>query len=380
MQGQQAGGCLASTVGKPVRSMSQLHDVASRFGLPLAEVLFIEFNRSGVWTEDPEIPVGYRARFLCDEQFSDKEPMYFAVPVRCPAGSLFSIKADGQLRFDEFEVGPTTELEIDTCDTSYFRRNRTVLNLNSNRRGNCGGCKQCVHNYPIYDGRVLKDQVQLNSDDIISRFLEGVMSSSGWTSLSHLHQVAVVTGLFSDENEALAHLGSVRQVAANYGFHGSIFFLGCEINSAEAVVRLAELAPISFAYAIDCFDDREQRLAPRKGQWSLDSVYATLSLARQQGIETSYAYVAGIDPLPIMAETAERFADACSRHPIVNIYQMQHPSQTELLQEEAESLDYYLEARAIFEGHYASRGLYPNNWENYRSLWYHQCGPYSITE
>ena len=131
--------------------------ISASFNIPISEVVFIELNRMEVWLSKSQVPVSFRARFLCNDKFSKKPSFYFAVPVKNKGETRFYINEDNCLMLASYNLGEVTALEIDTCDCSYFRRNKMVLNLNSNQRGNCSGCAYCVHNYPIYDNRVLKD-------------------------------------------------------------------------------------------------------------------------------------------------------------------------------------------------------------------------------
>lgn len=113
----------------------EIHTIkdAQRMGLiydiPLSEVLFCELNRTGVFLQDGQVPVNFRVRFLCDEIFSPKPPVYFAIPVKNSDKTRFVIDKNSDLKLGSFLLGKVTNIEIDTCDCSYFRKGKKVLKL-----------------------------------------------------------------------------------------------------------------------------------------------------------------------------------------------------------------------------------------------------------
>jgi len=140
------------------------------------------------------------------------------------------------------------------------------------------------------------------------------------------------------------------------------------------LTEVKKYQPFSLCYAIDCFTDRNRRLARRKSNYSIPQIIQTLSWALENGFETTFAYIVGIDPLKDVFEWVARLRQYVNRFPIVNIYQIQHPDQKRIMTPEAYNLDYFLKARRIFESIFIQTSLRPHNWENYRSLWTHWFG------
>ena len=352
--------------------VQEMKAIAREFDMQLSEVIFIEFNRTGVWLPERQVPVGFRARFLCDDIFSSKPPVYFAVPVKDKEETKFSVAKNLHLKIDGFSLGKVTVLEIDTCDRSYFRKDKKVLNLNSNRRGGCSGCAYCIHNYPIYDQRVLKDGSRISSKDKIRNFLEKeIMEKNGLCDLSSFEQIAIVTGLFPSEKSTVKHIANVREVASRLRFQGEIFFLGSELRSDHALLELKNYTPFSFCYAVDCFTEREIRLNKRKADHPMLEIPKTLDWARKCGFETTFSCIIGVDPLEDVIKNIKELKRHANRFPIVNIYQIQHPDQRLILAKGADKLNFFLQARMIFESVFSDTSLKPRNWENYRSLWTH---------
>lgn len=369
---------------KLIKSVGSIEDatMASEiFGIPMPEVVFCEMNRTGVSLELHQVPVKFRVRFLCDEIFSNKSPMFFALPVKNSRQTKFRVDKNSSLFFNHSCIGDTTNVELDTCDCSYFRKNKRVLNLNSNRRGDCFGCTFCIHNYTLYDNRVLKDDRKIIDKDSLKNFLEKeIMPKNGFPDLGCLEQIAIVTGLFGQEDLAVKHIVNVRKVAEALGFRGTIFYLGCELLSKKSFEILKDYQPISLCYSIDCFDHREEFMVHKKGKITLINIAQALGYALNRGFEATFSYIVGLDSLESMAKNVEFFSRYVNRFPIVNIYQTQHSQQRKNMTPEATHLEYFLKARKLFEQAFAGRGLYPRNWENYRSLWYHKFNSVDLLE
>jgi len=352
-----------------VRESQVFENLADVYGVSASEIRYIDFNRTGVYLPNNKIPVDFRARFKTEVTSSGiPRETYFALPVRCREDSNYSIWADNTLRFNDDAFGIIEKVELDTCDTSYTR-GPGLINLNSRRRGNCRGCKTCVHNYEdLYDGRVLKDNKSLISREDISDFfhqkeVEGVK-------ISELNQIAVVTGLFGSEQEVINHMDLINKVVGEKGFDGELLYFGCEVNSKEALQRLADLGNFTLIYAIDVFANRDSVLAESKNKLSLENANETLGKAKSLGINSTYAYIIGVDSLDIVEMETKKLNDSITQFPVINIYQVQHPQQVEVMPEEAKSLEYYIQARQTLENVFEDGGLKPKPWENYRPLWY----------
>ena len=102
----------------------------------------------------------------------------------------------------------------------------------------------------------------------------------------------------------------------------------------------------------------------------MEKARETLQRAKEKEIQTTYAYIAGIDELEIMERGAERLMDTITRFPIVNIYQVQTLGQIRVMTPSAKTLEYYLHSRKIFERIFKETNFKPRRWENYRPLWY----------
>jgi len=206
------------------------------------------------------------------------------------------------------------------------------------------------------------------------------MAQNQFDDLSQIEQIAIVTGLFDSEEETVRVIGNVSSVASEFGFDGTIFFFGSEIRTREALKTAQSAGLSSFCYALDCFTDRERRLNKRKGNYPVDKIMGTISYARELGLETTFAYIVGMDTLSVIQDGIVKLSPLVNRFPIVNIFQRQVPEQTAIMSHEANCLNYFLKAREIFEDIFENTSLRPHNWENYRSLWTHYFRGHYIPE
>ena len=341
--------------------------LAETYDIPTEEVGLIDFNRTGVSLPNGEVPVRFRVRFNGELLYPDGPPSWYALPVRLNGDTAFSV-ADGELRFGDTTVGSVGELFLDTCESSY-QRGPHLLNLNSRSRSNCGGCRACVHNYKnLYDSTVLHDQEQLVTRADMERFFDEKQATG--LDVTALQQIAVVTGLFGSEDAVIEHMQLLAETVRARGFSGELMYFGCEVNSDEGLDAFADIGHIALVYAVDNFTKRDRLLAKVKAGMSLADAKDTMQRAKDRGIETTFAYIAGVDPIDDLVEGFELFKDAITRFPVVNIYQVQTTSQVKVMEEGAKRLEYYVQARRAIEEVMADTPLRPKRWENYRPLWY----------
>lgn len=347
---------------------SEWYDLAFKYGVSPQEVGLIDFNRTGVCLGDNDVRVGFRVRFN-GTLFYNNDLSWFALPVRNSSDSNFHIR-NSKVYFKDFQIGIIDRPVLDTCNTSYQRGGR-LLNLNSRSRSNCIGCKACVHNdKSLYDNTVIKDRHELRTrQDIDNFFYEKERLGMN---TSELEQIAVVTGLFRDENETLEHLRDVYNVAIDHKFSGELMYFGCQLMSAAALRDFSKLGKTAIVFAIDNFTSRKENLSKAKSSLSLEDFYVSMSVAKSLGIETTFAYIAGVDDLSAISENFTYFFNVCTRFPVVNIFQIQTDLQAQALYDGAKNLEYYLQARRAIESAFFNSNMRPRRWENYRPLWYRE--------
>lgn len=337
------------------------------YNVPIEEVGLIDFNRSGVCLPNNEVATNFRVRFKGKLMYRDNISSWYALPVRKEGDTNFKVDNE-RLYFKDSVVGELNNLTLDTCEASY-RRGPNLLNLNSRSRSNCGGCRACVHNYKnLYDETVIHDQKQLLTKEDIEKFFDS--EDNYEIDVSKLKQIAVVTGLFGSEGAVVDHMKLISEVVKPRGFNGELMYFGCEVNSEGALDELSQLGNFSLIYAIDNFTKRDQLLAKTKSLITIEDAKKTLDIAKDRGIETTFAYIAGIDPISDMRKGFIKLKDSITKFPIVNIYQVQTPGQIKAMDYDARGLEYYMQARNVIEDVMFDTKLRPKRWENYRPLWY----------
>ncbi|MBQ9012174.1 MAG: hypothetical protein IJ094_01115 [Bacilli bacterium] len=348
---------------KMIDNINDYYDLSMKMNIPVSEIIQIDLNRCGIYLPNNEVRENFRVRFK--GQIYGDYVTWYALPVRNEKNTNFSA-SDNHIFFKNQIIGDlSSTLMLDTCENSY-QRGPNLLNLNSRSRSNCGGCKACIHNYKnFYDNTVIKDQKGLYSKEDIANFFDNKKID-----VSQLVQIAVVTGLFHGEMEAVNHMELINEVAKKRGFNGELMYFGCEINSREALSLLSKISNFSLIYAYDNFTKRKDILTKSKSILKIDDVLNTLNCAKSLGINTNISYIAGIDSLKAMEEGFRLIKDSITKFPIINIYQTQNMQQVNAMDEDACYLEYYLNARKMIEQILKDKCFKPKRWENYRPLWY----------
>lgn len=350
--------------------IGEWYDIASKYNVSPQEVGLIDFNRTGVCLDNHDVRVGFRTRFNGSILYGN-DLSWFALPVRDPIDSNFHIEND-KIYFKNHQIGVIDGPVLDTCDTSY-QRGEHLLNINSRSRSNCAGCKACVHNDKnLYDDTVIKDRHELRTLADIEQFFREREKLG--LKIDQLDQIAVVTGLFANEEEVLQHMKDVHKVVKKHGFKGELMYFGCQLMSPGALKEFAGLDNTAIVFAVDNFTNRKKNLSHIKSDLTLEDFYIAMSVAKSYGTETTLAYIAGVDSLSAVAENFEYFSTACTRFPVINIFQIQTDLQAQALHEEARNLEYYVKARLAIEDVFKESSFRPRRWENYRPLWYREFG------
>ena len=247
----------------------------------------------------------------------------------------------------------------DVIELSYFRKNGKVMTLNSNQRRFCSGCKFC--GVSQQESRYL---ASLLDRDLLEAYFEELSQTCNF---EELEEIALCTGCFPKEKYLVEHLYDIHDVASEHGFGGEIKFIGSEL-SRDGLKEIARKIPdFSYYFTIEVFTNRDIFLNPKK-RVPLDEIERTLQFAKNQGFDTSFLYIIGLEPLEIYERGLRRFKKDVTRFPVINIFQNYHKEQEK--HRVGKTLDYYLKARKIAESVFEDTDLKPRVWECYRSLWY----------
>ena len=94
------------------------------------------------------------------------------------------------------------------------------MNLNPISKSQCHVCKFC-HTILQHAKDTEED---LQSESGLKQFVEGGLKKYRMSDLSHLIQVAIVTGCFGSEKKLVEYLKKVRTVLERYGFNAELFY------------------------------------------------------------------------------------------------------------------------------------------------------------
>lgn len=345
-------------------------EVSDIYDIPAEEVMFLNFSLSGVNFFPPYVRIRFeflpqdKPYFRASKERGIKK-YFFALP-NTPH-SVYIIDGGCMLMNGEI-IGIVKNVEEDTCDSSYFRRKRTALNLNPVSKSLCYGCKFChtIQQTP-------RDRKSLIEESIAREFIEEWLMNFNLSDLSHLIQVSIVTGCFGNEEKAINYLKMIRRVLKEYGFTGRLFYYGSEVTSVLGIDELKEVVPFSLCLSVECFASRDTILKSTKSRLTIDDIKEVLGRAKANGFEVSFSYILGIEPLEILEQNFTDLIPFINCFPTINIFQV-HRDQELLRIPSAWDIEYYLKARQIIEGIFMETNMRPRTWENYRGLWHLKFG------
>ncbi len=347
------------------------------YNVPPEDMLFLDFSLSGVKVKFPYARVRFkfipenRPYFKISFQRNIKE-YFFALPTN--SFSIYQIE-NNYLKAGKEKIGKVESLSNDTCDFSYPRRRGTVLNLNPVSKSLCHGCKFC--HTVIQDAKDREENLQVEAG--LKEFIKNWLKKQQKPDLSHLIQVAIVTGCFGNEERLLSWLKMARKILNEFNFSGELFYYGSEITQKESLEEIEKLKPFGLCISLECFEKRTEILKFTKARLSIEDIKKILERAKKKGIRTNFSYILGIEPLKIINEGFRELAPYINSFPVINVFQL-HQRQEDLRCKEALSIDYYIKARKMIEKIFEDKKITPRVWENYRSLWYLNFAKEQLTD
>lgn len=371
-----------------IESIQDAKKLSVKYDIPTEDVLLISVNFYTMNTDMPYNRVRFKFKF-----HTSPEEFYLGVPVDRNGSPFYLSQKEKQLYLNGKSIGTIREAENDTCDASYLRRQGTVLTLNSNSRSSCKGCGFCgtISQNP-------NDQHILDTESKLANFIEELYGNyetykktrphlnegfpvNKTPDISHLSQVAILTGCFGSEEKTLQHLILAKDVFSKYNFNGELFYVGCEISSENTFDTLKrDVGNFALCLSLECFTRRKELMKEIKSRITLDHAEEILKNSMEREFPTNFIYVMGLDPFDEMKRGFEKFAPYVNRFPVINVFQPHNENQKKLRNSEAEDIEYYLKARKNIESLFINTPLRPRPWENYRPLWYFTFENYDIND
>lgn len=341
-------------------SLELAKNLASQYGIPIEDVILIALNRYGIIADVED----KRIRFKIKLDSTD-EVFYFAICVNTYP-SPFQLIKGSELFLNDEKIGYIFDIEKDTCDSTYFRRNKTELTLNSNKRSQCKGCKFCG-SYNLDPA----DMSDLNSEKKLTAYLEKVLETNNLKKFEDLVRVTICTGCFENEEKLIDHILMVNDVFKVYGFSKRIRYIGSQLRSDEAMDKIQKnIKYFSLSLTTECFSKRNEIMRKEKAELDINWINDILQKSLKRGFSTNYLYILGLDSLDVMEYGMNILKNNINRFPGIQILQNFVPEQEEYRITEAKTINYYLEARKRIETIFEDSKYKPRSWENYRGLFY----------
>ncbi len=348
-------------------TLEKIKNLAQEFNLPIEDILFVALNVFGANFECNFNRMRMGLRITNEEIFSYAKQLgvkdfYFALPINDK--SPFLVK-DERLVFDGKILGKSINPSEDFCDSNYPRRGGTVLNLNPNSRTSCHGCKFCYTGY-----QVPRDKKTITCEEDLHVFFQGWMCDNDLSNLSHLIQLAVVTGCYDSNEDLYDFLLILKKVLTKYNFIGEIFYIGSQITNLEILKKLVNIQPFGYCMSLECFEERNTLLRDKKNELTIEKAFELMSTTKSYGHRVNFSYVLGLEPLDLVEKYFSLVKECINSFPIVNTIQIHKYHSHNLLTPEAHSIEYFFKARKIIEKIFLDTDMRPRVWENYRSLWF----------
>ncbi|MDX3370991.1 hypothetical protein PV387_34165 [Streptomyces sp. ME02-6987-2C] len=339
--------------------LCDLEQAALRHEVPVEDVLLIAVNLFGITSDHDR----HRARVNLRLVRRPDTAWQIIVPLNQPA-SPFRLRGD-ELALNGAVVAHVERIDADEAVGGYFRNNGRAATLNPNARSRCVGCGWCPNTLEAAaDPRMQEDQG-------LDALLRALSEQHPRRNLAELAEVTVSTGCFEREGAAVAHLTALRPALERAGVTARIGFLTSVLRTDEAFETIAsKVSPFVLRLTAEHFTRREALMKATKADLRPAKMPDLLARARKAGLDTSYTYIAGLDPMDALTRGVNELADEVTAFPNIQVFQAHTVIMQGMRTPGAESLDYYLQARTVIEQAMAGTGLRPVGWECYRPLWY----------
>lgn len=341
--------------------MENFKKLATEYNVSISNVISIAINRYGILSDDIS---DHRIRFQL-KILNDDKPTFFAVGVNTMNTSPFILK-NNKLYLEDTLVGEATEIQKDTCTSTYFRNDKKVITFNSNSRSKCTGCKFCGTYHLDND-----DGIDFSTSYKIKDFFTDLLLENDIDNMNKIENITICTGCFENEQALVEHILNVHEGVSKIGFNGSINYIGSQLRSFDNLKLLKkEISDFGLYLTIEKFLDREKIMRKEKSSLTLEKAKELLSYSCSLDITTTFLYILGLENLDVFNYYMTYFKDSINKFPIVQIFQNYIPEHELYRCEEGKNIEYYLKARKNLNEIFSSTNtMEPKEWECFRSLY-----------
>lgn len=339
--------------------LGDIESLAIQYRVPVEDVLLMAINLYGISSHQDR----HRARVAVRLVRAPHVAWQVIVPLNAEA-SPFELSGE-DLTIQGQLVAHVERIDADEAVGGYFRAGGRAATLNPNARSRCTGCAFCPNTLEAAaDPRLAEDRA-------LDELLAALVEQHPRRDLTELVEVTVSTGCFEREQAAVEHLVGLRAALSRHRITARIGFLTSVVHSREAFEELAaEVAPFVLRLTAECFTRRDLMLKASKAVLSVEQMPHLLARARRAGLDTSYTYIVGLDPLRDLVAGIAALVPHITEFPNFQVYQAHNSIMAGLRSPDADDLTFYLEARRAIERIVGPTGLRPVAWECYRPLWY----------
>ena len=344
-----------------INSIKHAQQLGREYGMCTEDVLMIALNACGIRNSLGTPRMRMRVKVLTQPS----EVFRLILPTENNQ-SPFSVDRN-YINCNDERFAVVTAIEDDTAVFGYFRRERSVITLNSNSRSHCTGCVFCPNTLegamdpPVHARRFLEDS------------FSALASTNNVRSMKTIREVNLSTGCFGTEEPAIEHLELVRGVLDELGCNAQIGFLTSVLRSSAAFQQLSRtVGKFRLNLTVECFERRDVILKQSKADLTLDEIPEVLQRARKSGHDTGFMYIVGLDTMDDAIRQIAALLPHLSCFPNFQVYQPHNDFMRSFAASGATSIDYYLDFRRRLEELFVTTPLRPLSWENYRPPWYFQ--------
>jgi hypothetical protein len=340
-------------------TLAAISRLAARYCVPVEDALLMAVNMFGISSELQR----HRARVAVRLAAAPEVAWQVIVPLNAVA-SPFTLCGEDLFIGDEV-VAQIQRIDADEAVGGYFRDQGRAATLNPNARSRCVGCAFCPNTLEAAADPRLSEEREL------TELLAAMAEQHPRRNLAELREVTVSTGCFEREDAAVSHLLSLRSVLTAHGITARIGFLTSVVRTDAAFARLAErVSPFVLRLTAECFTRRDLMLKASKAALTRRQMPELLARAARAGLDTSFTYIVGLDPLEALRTGVAALAEHVTEFPNFQVYEAHNGIMAGLRACGADDLEFYLRARREIERIIAPTGLRPRAWECYRPLWY----------
>lgn len=338
-----------------------LMNLAKEYNMSFENVLSIALNRYGIIIKDyPDSRIRFNLNVLGSENST-----FFAVCVNTFLESPFVLK-DNVIYLEDTKIGDVTNIEKDTCTSTYFRNNKKAITYNSNSRSKCAGCKFCG-TYSLTD----EDAYDFTSKENIKAYFSELLAINDIPSMKSIEDITICTGCFKDEDALISHLLLVNEAFKELSFEGRLNYIGSQLRDYDKIANVhKEIPDFGLYLTVEKFLDREKYMRPEKASLTIDKAKDLLAYTSSLGITSTFLYILGLEDLATIEKYFNYFKPSINKFPITQVFQDYTAKQEEYRCEEAKDVRYYLEARKIIDDIFKNTNLNPRLWECFRSLYF----------